>query len=177
VRIVTTRYDLTLAFSRTGESLARVTLAHPFAADLLGDLRAHHGDWQVDRALALQDGQAQQLEDGVWALCGRRRIRDGARCMMVIAPNLFRMDLRTMQDSYSVSLRNLSGRELGTPPFAPAPNRVLKGPDGGVVHQNEVAFAWPGQEGARVRIVTRVPSYRGQLELDCAVAAFVQMPG
>lgn len=132
--------------------------------------------WQLERALSLDDGMARQLEDGTWALCGRRRIRDGARVMMVIAPGLFRMDLRTMQDSYSVSLRNLSGAELGTEPYEPAPRRVVEGPGGEAIHRNELAFAWPGPQGARVRIVTWVPSYRGQLELDCVAAAILDVP-
>jgi hypothetical protein len=176
VRFVTTRHDVTLAFRRDDATLARVTMSPIFAADLAADLRADYRAWQLERALALDDGQALRLEDGTWALCGRRRIRDGARCMMVLAPGLFRMDLRTMQDSYAMSLRNLSGRELAASPHPPVPNRVLPGPGGQAIHQNEIAFAWPGDDGARVRIVTRVPSYRGQLEMDCEAVALVQVP-
>jgi hypothetical protein len=172
------RYEVTLDFA-AGEPrkpVARVHVAHPFAHELLRQLRDAHLAWQLERALALEDGQALQLEDGTWALRGRRKIRDGARVMMVIAPGLFRMDLRTMQDSYSVSLRNLSGAELASGPHEPVGRRVVEGADGGAIHQNEIAFAWPGDGGARVRIVTRVPSYRGQLELDCTAAAFIEVP-
>jgi hypothetical protein len=178
VRIAVSRYEVTLDFA-AGEirkPVARVHVAHPFAPELLGQLREAHAAWQLERALALDDGTALHLEDGTWALRGRRRIRDGARVMMVIAPGLFRMDLRTLQDSYSVSLRNLSGIELGEQPYEPAARRVVEGPDGTAIHHNEIAFAWPGDEGARVRIVTRVPSYRGQLELDCTAAAFIDVP-
>lgn len=66
-----------------------------------------------------------RLPGGELALSSARELPAGARVAVLLAPGLFRLDVRHLEDTLKLSIRNQSGQELRSLPDGPAPVTVV----------------------------------------------------
>ncbi len=102
-------------------------------------------------------------------------MRDGARVTLLVAPGLFRLDFRLVQDTYGLSLRNLAGVEPSQH-VASIAERQISGAFGEPLRENEFHFAWDSLQ-AEVFVLLRIAAWQGQLELPVVALGFVRQEG
>ena len=85
-----------------------------------------------------------QLPDGGLALSCARDLPTGARVAVVLAPGLFRLDLRHLEDTLKISIRNLSGMPIRSLPDG--------GPPATVLTTDDVTIERPVATNARMRL-------------------------
>jgi len=66
-----------------------------------------------------------RLPDGGLALSSARELPTGARVAVLLAPGLFRLDLRHLEDTLKISLRNLSATPIRSLPDTGPPQTIL----------------------------------------------------
>jgi len=66
-----------------------------------------------------------RLPDGGLALSSARELPTGARVAVLLAPGLFRLDLRHLEDTLKISIRNLAGTAIYSLPDAGQPATIL----------------------------------------------------
>ena len=126
---------------------------------------------QVQRAMALADGESLRLADGTVLYAGHRRVRDGARVALITIAQLLRFDVHPRADCFSFTVSNLTG----LPAVGPArelPVRPYHRPEGLPLNEYELRLTAP--DASAVCIVVRVPPYLGALESDYSAVALVR---
>jgi hypothetical protein len=129
---------------------------------------------QVQRGMALADGESLRLADGTMLHAGHRRVRDGARVALITIGGLLRFDVHPRADCFSFTVRNLTG----LPAVGPArelPVRPYHDVDGPPLNEYELRLVAP--DGRAVVIVVRVPPYLGGLECDYSAVALIGPAG
>jgi hypothetical protein len=125
---------------------------------------------EIERAMALADGQSLRLPGGTTAYAGHRRVRDGARVALITIADLLRFDVHPRADCFSFTVRNLTG----VPAAGPArelPVRPHHREQGPPLNEYELQLTAP--DGRDVCIIVRVPPYLGALECDYSAVAIV----
>jgi hypothetical protein len=84
------------------------------------------------------------LPDGGFALSCGRELATGARVAVLLAPGLFRLDLRHLEDTLKISIRNLSGTPIRSLPEDGPPLTVLT--------TDDVTLERPVATNARMRL-------------------------
>ena len=87
---------------------------------------------------------ATALPDGGLALSSGRELPSGARVAVLLAPGLFRLDLRHLEDTLKVSVRNLSGAPIYSIPTDGPPRTILT--------TDDVAVQRPLATNSRMRL-------------------------
>jgi hypothetical protein len=120
-------------------------------------------------------GQAlNRLADGGGLLNCRKLVRPGARVMLLLAPGMFRLDVRNDEDSHHLTLRGFGSHVVEGGP-AHARSRTVMGIDGMLTKLTEFDFALVGSGHDRIRVAVTTPARPRQFdELPCGAAA--QLP-
>ncbi|MDX6676234.1 MAG: hypothetical protein QOE31_286 [Solirubrobacteraceae bacterium] len=126
---------------------------------------------QVERGMALADGDCVLLADGTVLHAGHRCVRDGARVALITIPGLLRFDVHPRADCFSFTVRNLTGL-AAVGPARELPVRPYHRPEGLPLNEYELRLSAP--DGRDVCIVVRVPPYLGALESDYSAVAIVR---
>ena len=85
-----------------------------------------------------------ELPGGSLALSCARDLPTGARVAVVLAPGLFRIDVRHLEDTLKISIRNLSGAPIRSLPDSGAPTTILT--------TDDVTIERPVATNARLRL-------------------------
>jgi hypothetical protein len=102
-----------------------------------------------------------ELPQGGVALSSSRTLPTGARVAVLLAPNLFRIDVRHLEDTLKISLRNLSGNPIQALPD--------DGPPRTIVTSEDVTVKRPLATNARMRL--RIGSGARAREAEIVLAA------
>lgn len=115
----------------------------------------------ADAPSTLPEQLVQELPDGTLALSSTRELPTGARVAVLLAPGLFRLDVRHLEDTLQLSVRNLSGE--------PILSRPGVGPPRTVVTTDDVTIARPLATNARMQL--RLGTGSATREADVVLSA------
>ena len=125
----------------TGEETRLLEVAEPPAP-----ARPHPAAAEPPEALpeTLVGQLATELPGGGFALSSSRELPTGARVAVLLAPGLFRLDLRHLDDTLRISVRNLSGMPIFSLPDTGPPVTILT--------REDVTVERPVATNARMRL-------------------------
>jgi ribosomal protein L11 methyltransferase len=115
----------------------------------------------ADAPMTLPEQLVHELPDGTLALSSTRELPTGARVAVLLAPGSFRLDVRHLEDTLQLSVRNLSGEPILSRPGVGPPRTVLT--------TDDITIARPLATNARMQL--RIGTGSQTREADVVLSA------